>query len=111
MSRKGNCRDNAIAERFFKTIKHEWLLRLKYKNYNELYKSIEEYITWYNTKRLHSSLEYLSPLEKEMEIRKIKRLKKISHKIIIYSTTLHKKCWILNLNSGTNKFKKNAASL
>ena len=72
MSRKGNCWDNAIAESFFKTIKYEWLLRFKYKNYNELYQSIEEYITWYNTKRLHSSLEYLSPLEKEMEIRKIK---------------------------------------
>jgi transposase InsO family protein len=25
MSRKGNCWDNAVAERFFKTIKHEWL--------------------------------------------------------------------------------------
>lgn len=72
MSRKGNCWDNAVAESFFKTIKHEWLLRFKYKNYDELYNSINEYITWYNTKRIHSTLEYLSPLEKEMELRKIK---------------------------------------
>ena len=72
MSRKGNCWDNAVAESFFKTIKHEWLLRFKYKNYEELYKSIDEYIIWYNTKRIHSSLEYLTPLEKELQIRKIK---------------------------------------
>jgi transposase InsO family protein len=72
MSRKGNCWDNAVAESFFKTIKHEWLLRFKYKNYDELYNSINEYITWYNTKRIHSTLAYLSPLEKEMELRKIK---------------------------------------
>ena len=72
MSRKGNCWDNAVAESFFKTIKHEWLLRFKYKNYDELYNSINEYITWYNTKRIHSTLTYLSPLEKEMELRKIK---------------------------------------
>ena len=73
-----------MNESFFKVIKHEWLLRFRYKNNNELYQSIEEYITWYNTKRLHSSLEYLSPLEKEMDpiaigLRKIKRLKKVSH--------------------------------
>ena len=72
MSRKGNCWDNAVAESFFKTIKHEWLLRFKYKNYDELYKSINEYIIWYNTKRIHSSLGYLTPLEKELQLRKIK---------------------------------------
>jgi len=72
MSRKGNCWDNAVAESFFKTIKHEWLLRFKYKTYDQLYQSIQEYITWYNTKRIHSSLGYLSPLEKEMKLRKIK---------------------------------------
>lgn len=72
MSRKGNCWDNAVAESFFKTIKHEWLLRFKYKNFNELFNSISEYMRWYNTKRIHSSLDYLTPLEKEVEIRKIK---------------------------------------
>jgi transposase InsO family protein len=72
MSRKGNCWDNAVAESFFKTIKYEWVIRFKYKNYNELYQSLNEYITWYNTKRIHSSLAYLTPLEKEMELRKIK---------------------------------------
>jgi transposase InsO family protein len=69
MSRKGNCWDNAVAESFFKTIKHEWLYRFKYTSYLQLQGSLNEYITWYNTKRLHSSLGYLSPLEMEMKIR------------------------------------------
>ena len=33
MSRKGNCWDNAVAESFFKTIKHEWLNRFKFMNF------------------------------------------------------------------------------
>lgn len=69
MSRKGNCWDNAVAESFFKTIKHEWLYRFKFNSYNQLYDAIEDYIHWYNTKRLHSSLGYLSPLEMEMKLR------------------------------------------
>lgn len=69
MSRKGNCWDNAVAESFFKTIKHECLLRYKFKSYEQLYGCINEYLIWYNTKRLHSSLGYLTPLEKEMELR------------------------------------------
>ena len=42
MSRKGNCWDNAVAD------------------YNK----------WYNYKRIHSTLDYKTPAEKEMEIRK-----------------------------------------
>jgi len=69
MSRKGNCWDNAVAESFFKTIKHEWLLRFKYKSYKQLYESINNYMIWYNVERLLSSLGYLSPLEREIKIR------------------------------------------
>ena len=71
MSRKGNCWDNAVAESFFKTIKHEWLYRFKFTSYNQLFNSIEDYIDWYNTKRLHSVLGYLSPLEMEIKLRGI----------------------------------------
>ncbi len=63
MSRKGNCWDNAVAESFFKTIKYEWLYRFKFTSYNQLFESIQDYINWYNTQRLHSSLGYLTPLE------------------------------------------------
>lgn len=71
MSRKGNCWDNAVAESFFKTIKYEWLYRFKYHSTAQLYESIKEYINWYNVKRLHSSLGYLTPLEMEMKLNKL----------------------------------------
>ena len=71
MSRKGNCWDNAVAESFFKTIKYEWLYRFKFHSYSQLYESINNYITWYNTRRLHSSLGYLTPLEMEMKLKGI----------------------------------------
>ena len=69
MSRKGNCWDNAVAESFFKTIKYECLNRYKFSKYEELYQCIEKYLNWYNTQRLHSSLEYKTPLEKEIELK------------------------------------------
>jgi len=69
MSRKGNCWDNAVAESFFKSIKYEWLYRFKFKSFEQLYASIDEYIQWYNTIRIHSALGYLSPLEMELKLR------------------------------------------
>ena len=68
MSRKGNCWDNAVAESFFKTIKHECLYRYKFKSFLQLNNCIDDYINWYNTKRIHSSLGYLTPLERELEL-------------------------------------------
>jgi len=71
MSRKANCWDNAVAESFFKTIKYECLNRCRFDSYQQTYECINAYIKWYNTKRIHSSLGYLTPLEKEMELRKL----------------------------------------
>lgn len=70
MSRKGNCYDNAFVESFFKTFKNEFLWRGKFSSEKELRSGIFEYIeTWYNRKRLHSSLDYLSPVEYELKIK------------------------------------------
>lgn len=64
MSRKGNCWDNAVAESFFKTIKMESLSRFKFKNIEQVYLAIFDYIEgWYNTVRIHSSLGGKSPKE------------------------------------------------
>lgn len=66
MSRKGNCYDNSIVESWFKSFKSECLYRHDYKTEAELRILVFEYIeTWYNKKRLHSSLGYQSPLEYE----------------------------------------------
>jgi len=65
MSRKGNCWDNAPAESFFKTLKTEWVSKYKYQNYYQAHTSIFDYIErWYNTKRKHSGIDYMSPLQK-----------------------------------------------
>ena len=65
MSRKGNCWDNAVAESFFKTIKAECLNHYQFKSYENAYKVIFDYIEgWYNTRRKHSTLGLISPLEK-----------------------------------------------
>lgn len=72
MSRKGNCWGNAVAESFFKTIKHEYLNQFNFVNSSQLYDCLYGYRAWYNNIRLHSSLGFISPLEKELELRKIK---------------------------------------
>jgi len=65
MSRKGNCWDNAPAESFFKTLKVEWVNRFEYQNIQEAKNSIFDYIErWYNTRRKHSGINYMSPLQK-----------------------------------------------
>ncbi|ROP41827.1 IS3 family transposase [Saccharothrix texasensis] len=60
--RKGQCWDNAVAESFFATIKSELLDRPPWPTRAKAHKAIFEYIEgWFNTRRLHSSLGYLSP--------------------------------------------------
>ncbi len=67
MSRKGNCYDNAVAESFFHTLKTEWIYWEKYRTRNEAKSSIFSFIeVFYNSKRRHSYLEYLSPYNYEL---------------------------------------------
>ena len=64
MSRKGNCYDNCYVESWFKSLKTEYIYRNNYQTENQLRALVFEYIeTWYNPRRRHSSLGYLSPLE------------------------------------------------
>lgn len=68
MSRKGNCWDNAVAESFFKSIKSEMIYHNKFKNQQEAKTAVFQYIEiWYNRKRLHSSLNYKTPRQIELE--------------------------------------------
>jgi putative transposase len=62
MSRPGNCYDNAVAESFFGTFKTELVHRTRYPTRREARSSIFEWIEcWYNRRRRHSSLGYVSP--------------------------------------------------
>ena len=66
MSRKGNCYDNAFAETFFGTLKNELVYRTHFKTRQEAMTAIFEYIeVFYNRKRIHSSLGYLTPVAYE----------------------------------------------
>jgi transposase InsO family protein len=66
MSRKGNCWDNAVMERFFLNLKMERVWQRRYANPAEAIADINHYIVgFYNTHRLHSSLGYQSPVEYE----------------------------------------------
>lgn len=62
MSRKGNCWDNAVAESFFKIFKSELIYQLPIQNIGQAQVEIFEFIEiWYNNKRKHSYLNYLTP--------------------------------------------------
>lgn len=62
MSRKGNCWDNAVMERFFLSLKTERVWQRDYANYAEAMMDIADYIVgFYNSVRLHSKLGNLLP--------------------------------------------------
>ena len=64
MSRKGNCYDNAYVESWFASLKKESLYRASYSTEKELKALVFEYIeVWYNKRRKHSALDYVSPEE------------------------------------------------
>ena len=68
MSRKGNCWDNAVAESFFNTLKVELIYRNMFKTRDEAKRKIFEYVEmYYNRRRAHSTLGYLSPFEYERQ--------------------------------------------
>ena len=66
MSKKGDCWDNAVAESFIHTLKVELVHRNKFLTREEAKRNIFEYVEmYYNTRRAHSTLGYLSPFEFE----------------------------------------------
>ena len=66
MSRRGNCWDNAPVESFFASLKREWVPAQSYRTRAEAQSDIFEYLEiWYNRRRLHSSLGYVSPVQYE----------------------------------------------
>jgi len=66
MSRRGNCYDNAVAESFFHSLKTELTHHMKFETRSQANEAIFEYIAvFYNRQRLHSSNNYMSPVDFE----------------------------------------------
>ena len=63
MSRRGNCLDNAVMENFFGLLKSELLYLQKFKSIEHLRKEVEEYIEYYNNKRIKTGLNNMSPVQ------------------------------------------------
>lgn len=67
MGAKGDCYDNACSESFFATIKKELVLRRRFKTRSWARLEVIDHILWYNSERIHSYLDDMSPLEFEQQ--------------------------------------------
>jgi transposase InsO family protein len=69
MSRRGDCWDNAVAESFFSSLKLELIDRQAWATRAQVRRAVVDYIeVFFNRRRLHSSLNYLTPAEYEARI-------------------------------------------
>ena len=67
MSRRGDCWDNAVAESFFASLKLELVYQVQWQTRAQARTDIFEYLElFYNRRRRHSSLGYLSPAQFEL---------------------------------------------
>jgi len=71
-SRKGNPYDNACIESFHSVLKKEEVYLNTYQDFEEAQRAIFKYIeSWYNRKRIHSTINYMTPQKKEDEALKV----------------------------------------
>jgi len=67
MSRKGNCWDNACSETLFGSLKVERLHGQRFKTIREAKDEVIAWLLWYNRTRMHSTLNYVSPVQFEQD--------------------------------------------
>ena len=65
MSGVGACLDNAVVERFFGSLKNEWLLNVVHMTRESMKQDVDAYIRYYNHERLHTTLGNLTPINYE----------------------------------------------
>jgi len=65
MSRKGNCYDNCIMETFFGRMKNEMYYGYEndYSSFEDFYKAVEEYVDYYNNKRIQAKTKWMPPVK------------------------------------------------
>lgn len=67
MSRKGNCLDNSVMENFFGLLKSEPLYLKDFESVEEFKVELEDYINYYNNKRIKEKLKRLSPVQYRLQ--------------------------------------------
>ena len=67
----GACWDNAVVERFFGSLKYEWIFQAHQKTRENMKKDVASYIKYYNLERLHSANGDLSPVNYETSLGKV----------------------------------------
>lgn len=70
VGRTGSCHDNAVAESFWATLKRELVHRRRFATRAEARRAIIAWINYYNAARMHSSLDYATPIEWELAYRR-----------------------------------------
>lgn len=63
MDGRGRALDNIFVERLWRSVKYEEVYLHDYQSVREARNSLDEYFRYYNTERLHQSLEYRTPYE------------------------------------------------
>jgi transposase InsO family protein len=72
MRRKGSCCYNAPIERFFSSLKREWNGDRLYKTRQAAIADVRKYVAvYYNSKRLHSTRGYKTPMDYEKDLNKV----------------------------------------
>lgn len=67
----GACWDNAVVERFFGSLKHDWILKVAQPTREHMKHDVADYIRYYNKDRLHSANGSLSPINYELSQSKV----------------------------------------
>ena len=63
--------NTAVMERFFRSLKAERLNHQSFANHFEVVQNVESYIYFYNYKRIHSAIGYITPAQKMAELEKV----------------------------------------
>jgi putative transposase len=61
MAGKGRCYDNIFIERFWRSLKYNWIYLNNFETVKDLYDGLVYWINFYNNERLHQSLNYVTP--------------------------------------------------
>ena len=71
MSRKGNCYDNSVMENFFGILKSEFLYTQPFENMEHFKNELQQYISYYNHKRIKAKLKGMSPVQYRVQTLKV----------------------------------------